>query len=67
MNAEKKSTGAHILVLEGDGIGPEIVAATLSVLRAADAKFALGLSFDTAAIGWAAHRKRRHDLSAVGI
>ena len=27
--------GAQILVLEGDGIGPEITAATLSVLRAA--------------------------------
>ena len=44
----------RILVLEGDGIGPEIAAATLAVLRAADRKFALGLSFETAAIGWAA-------------
>ena len=45
-----------ILVLEGDGIGPEITAATLAVLRAADAKFGLGLAFETAAIGWAAHQ-----------
>jgi isocitrate dehydrogenase (NAD+) len=45
-----------ILVLEGDGIGPEITAATLAVLRAADKKFELGLSFDKADIGWAAHR-----------
>jgi len=45
-----------LLVLEGDGIGPEITAATLAVLRAADAKFALGLSFAAAAVGWAAHR-----------
>jgi isocitrate/isopropylmalate dehydrogenase len=45
-----------ILVLEGDGIGPEITAATLAVLRAADAKFGLRLVFDAAAIGWAAHR-----------
>jgi isocitrate dehydrogenase (NAD+) len=45
-----------ILVLEGDGIGPEITAATLAVLHAADKKFALGLSFDKADIGWAAHR-----------
>ena len=44
------------LVLEGDGIGPEITAATLAVLRAADRKFALGLSFEAAAIGWAAHK-----------
>ena len=27
-----------LLVLEGDGIGPEIMAATLAVLRAADAR-----------------------------
>ena len=45
-----------ILVLEGDGIGPEITAATLAVLRAADAKFGLGLAFETAAVGWAAHK-----------
>ena len=46
----------RILVLEGDGIGPEITAATLAVLRAADRKFALGLGFETAAIGWASHK-----------
>jgi 3-isopropylmalate dehydrogenase len=45
-----------ILVLEGDGIGPEITAAALAVLRAADAKFGLGLAFETAAVGWAAHK-----------
>ena len=45
-----------ILVLEGDGIGPEITTATLAVLRAADAKFGLGFAFETAAVGWAAHR-----------
>ncbi len=46
----------RILVLEGDGIGPEITAATLRVLRAAAAKFGLDLAFETAAIGWAAHK-----------
>ena len=46
----------NILVLEGDGIGPEITAATLAVLRAADARFGLRLAFDSAAIGWTAHR-----------
>ena len=45
-----------ILVLEGDGIGPEITAATLSVLKAADRAFVLGLAFEHATIGWAAHR-----------
>ena len=48
--------GVRLLVLEGDGIGPEIMAATLAVLRAADVKFGLGLTFESAAIGWAAHR-----------
>ncbi len=46
----------NILVLEGDGIGPEITAATLAVLRAADRAFGLKLAFDTAAIGLAALR-----------
>jgi len=46
----------RILVLEGDGIGPEITAATLAVLRAADAKFGLGLAFEHADIGWTAHK-----------
>jgi 3-isopropylmalate dehydrogenase len=54
MNAE--AGALDILVLEGDGIGPEIVAATLAVLRAADAKFALGLSYESAEVGWPAHR-----------
>ena len=45
-----------ILVLEGDGIGPEIMAATLAVLRAADAKFGLRLAYEAAAVGWTAHR-----------
>ena len=57
MTKSGKAAGAlHLLVLEGDGIGPEITAATLAVLRAADDKFALGLQFDRAAIGWAAHK-----------
>lgn len=46
----------RILVLEGDGIGPEITAATLTVLRAAARAFDLPLAFSTSAIGWAAHR-----------
>jgi 3-isopropylmalate dehydrogenase len=46
----------RLLVLEGDGIGPEITAATLDVLRAADARFGLGLAFEHAAVGWSAHR-----------
>jgi isocitrate/isopropylmalate dehydrogenase len=45
----------NILVLEGDGIGPEITAATLAVLRAANRTFGLKLAFDAATIGLAAH------------
>jgi 3-isopropylmalate dehydrogenase len=43
-----------LLVLPGDGIGPEITAATLGVLEAADRRFALGLDFERAEIGFAA-------------
>ncbi len=41
----------RLLVLPGDGIGPEIVAAALEVLAAADRRFGLALALDTAAIG----------------
>jgi len=47
----------QLLVLEGDGIGPEICAATLAVLHAADRRFALGLTFTQATIGFAALRQ----------
>jgi 3-isopropylmalate dehydrogenase len=43
----------RLLVLPGDDIGPEITEATLAVLRAADARFGLGLSFDIRQIGMA--------------
>jgi hypothetical protein len=39
-------------VLPGDGIGPEIVGATLDMLGEADRIFGLGLTFETAAIGF---------------
>lgn len=41
-----------LLVLPGDGIGPEIVAAALDVLRAADAKFKLGFEYDHDDVGF---------------
>lgn len=44
----------RILVLPGDGIGPEITAATLAVLRAADGFLSLGLTFEQMDIGFAA-------------
>jgi 3-isopropylmalate dehydrogenase len=46
----------QLLVIEGDGIGPEISAATIAVLRAADRLFGLGLSFTSTAVGLATLR-----------
>src|SRR5262245_50766617 len=46
-----------IAVLPGDDIGPEIVDATLSILRHADNLFGLKLDFDVLEVGMAAHRK----------
>ena len=40
-----------IAVLEGDGIGPEIVAATLEVLAVLDARYRLGLQYERLDIG----------------
>lgn len=41
-----------LLLLPGDGIGPEIVRATRTVLAAADRRFGLGLEMEEAAIGF---------------
>ena len=44
----------RLLVLPGDGIGPEIMAAALEVLAAADARFSLGLEYVEREVGLAA-------------
>jgi isocitrate/isopropylmalate dehydrogenase len=46
-----------LLVLPGDGIGPEITQATLAVLEAADRRFKTSLTFETRDIGFAALAK----------
>jgi isocitrate/isopropylmalate dehydrogenase len=46
-----------LLVLAGDGIGPEITRATLGVLEAASARFGLGLEYEHADIGFASLEK----------
>ena len=46
-----------LLVLAGDGIGPEITAATIAVLDAASARFALALEYEHADIGFASLEK----------
>ena len=51
-----------ILVLPGDGIGPEITDATLAVLDRANAKFKLGLEWQSEEIGLNALKKRGSTL-----
>lgn len=46
----------NILILPGDGIGPEITQATLQILQALDQKLGLGLTFTQMDIGLAALR-----------
>ncbi len=53
-----------ILVLPGDGIGPEITAATLAVLESARARFGLDLEWQREEIGLAAFRKEGTTLPA---
>ena len=58
----------RLVVMEGDGIGPEIGAVTVEVLREADRRFSLGLKFTTAAIGRAQNRHgRRADLGPDAV
>ena len=52
----------HLLVLAGDGIGPEITAATLSVLRIASERFGLGLRIEEAPVGHAGLSARGHTI-----
>ena len=40
------SNSMHLIVLPGDGIGPEITAATMAVLEAASDRFGLGLRLE---------------------
>lgn len=43
--------GKHILILEGDGIGPEIVREARKVLDVVNEKFSLGLTFENELMG----------------
>ena len=47
----------RLLVLPGDGVGPEIVAESIKVLKAADKAFGLSLSFDYEEIGFTSLQK----------
>jgi len=46
-----------ILVLPGDGIGPEIVSAAINVLSAANERFKLDLKFDYEDVGFSSLEK----------
>ena len=48
----------NLLVLPGDGIGPEITDATLAILDRVNTRFALGLSFDRRVIGFEALKSK---------
>ncbi|RPI44372.1 MAG: isocitrate/isopropylmalate dehydrogenase family protein [Betaproteobacteria bacterium] len=52
----------RLAVLDGDGIGPEITAATLSVLNAAAKRTGLTLRSKRALIGWKAYEKDKSTL-----
>lgn len=55
----------RLLVLPGDGIGPEITTATLRVLEAADASIGLGLAIEQADIGLKALAEQGSTLPAA--
>ena len=50
----------HILILECDGIGPEIVAASIPVLESVDKRFGLGLKFERDDVGHAGIKTHDH-------
>jgi 3-isopropylmalate dehydrogenase len=52
----------HLLILPGDGIGPEITAAAVDVLKAADARFGLGLKIEEDAVGYAGLQRHQHTI-----
>ncbi len=57
----------NLVVMAGDDIGPEIVAAAMAVVQAADAEFSLGLRFTEVEVGMASHRKHGTTLTEVAF
>jgi isocitrate/isopropylmalate dehydrogenase len=54
--SDRSNSAVRLAVMAGDGIGPEITAATLAVLKSADRAFDLNLAFEEAPIGLAGLR-----------
>jgi isocitrate/isopropylmalate dehydrogenase len=61
------SAPVRIVVMEGDGIGPEITAATLDVLRATDRALKLNLAFAPVSIGLSALRDHGTTISDASV
>ena len=57
-----KANEIRLAILDGDGIGPEITAATLSVLNAAARRAGLSVRSKRALIGWKAYEKSKCTL-----
>jgi 3-isopropylmalate dehydrogenase len=57
----------HIAVMSGDDVGPEITAAALVVLGAADRAFGLGLRFEDVEVGMASHRRNGTTLTDAAL
>ena len=57
----------HLVVMEGDGIGPEITAATLNVLKVADRAFGLGLRLTPVTIGQSSLRANGTTLTEAAF
>ena len=57
----------NLIVMEGDGIGPEITAATLTVLRQVDRVFGLGLTFTPVTIALAALRQHGNTFPPAAL
>jgi 3-isopropylmalate dehydrogenase len=57
----------NLVVMAGDDIGPEIVAAAMVVVKAADAEFSLGLRFTEVEVGMASHRRHGTTLTDAAL
>jgi isocitrate/isopropylmalate dehydrogenase len=61
------SAPIRIVVMEGDGIGPEITAASMAVLHAADRVLKLGIAFTPIAIGLESLRTQGTTLTDAAV
>jgi isocitrate/isopropylmalate dehydrogenase len=57
----------RIVVMPGDDIGPEITAAAMAALHAANRKFSLALEFHSVPVGMASYRAHGDTLTAAAL